>query len=192
MTISQHDRPPKSWNLNKAGGLTGCFWHLDCGWCCKIRCKNQGRNAAQRQWLDTPEASCSGQNSDWSAVGERFPPSLGDWTLYTRCGGTFHIGQRSIFKYFQPIFGWCVIMLTWHLQNTNPVHLQTGWGHVDRKFGALQDLSKMASLVHPWSFKTKVIPKSFFSCTKRKRFGKSSLNTFFRHKSLLKLPRCRP
>ena len=54
-------------------------------------------------------------------LGKRFPPSR--WLNITRCG-VHHIGQRSIFKYFQPIFGWCVIMLTWHLQNTNPVHLQ--------------------------------------------------------------------
>ena len=162
--------PPKSWNLNKVDWL-GVSDTLTVDHAAKYDARIKEDTLPLCMWLDTPEASCSGQIRTellW-VKGSRPPAVIEHYSLWR----TSHWSKKH-FKYFQPIFGWCVIMLTWHLQNTNPVHLQTRWGHVDPKLRGPARPLKNGKLSTLLKFHNKSYPE-------RKRFGKSSLNIIFRH-----------
>lgn len=148
--------PPKSWNLNKVDWL-GVSDTLTVDHAAKYDARIKEDTLPLCMWLDTPEASCSGQNSDWIVMGKRFPPSCGDWTLLVVAYITLvKEAFSNIFNLFLGDVSSC-----WHdIYKTQTLfiskHDEAMW---IQNYGALQDLSKMASLVHSWSFTTKVIPE---------------------------------
>ena len=148
--------PPKSWNLNKVDWL-GVSDTLTVDHAAKYDARIFLLPLCM--WLDSPEASCSGQNSDWIAMGKRFPPSCGDWTLLV-------VGYITLVKEaFSHIFNLFLrdVSSCWHdIYKTQALFISNTMRTCGSKIrGPCKTSSKMASLVHSWSFTTKVIPKSY-------------------------------